>query len=119
MKRFIAAIAAASLLTLTIVGPVNAGNTLINVTGNGVKSSRPFTAPNQWKISYTFNCASSGMGGRGNFIIYVWQGSTPLDTAANRLAKKGHGSSWEYQGGKHIHLEMNSECSWHVWATRH
>ena len=86
---------------------------LLDLKGNGIKTSKKFTtAGDDWTIHYSYNC--SGFGYAGNFQIYINDsGGSPVDVAANELAMKGSDSSEQHQGGT-FYLEMNSECSWHV-----
>lgn len=87
---------------------------LLDLSGSGIKNSVEFDAPDHWKLAYNFDCSS--FGSRGNFAVYVWEGSAPVDVPVNELDAKGQSTTDVYHGGK-VHLQMNSECSWHVTAT--
>jgi hypothetical protein len=118
-------------------GPANTGNSpvassapavpvhhvLIVVNGSGIRESAPFNVGHgPLTVRYRFNCASSG--GAGNFIadaLYGDQSSLNSDdqSIANALAKRGHQITTIYPSypGKKYHLEVNSECSWHITVT--
>jgi hypothetical protein len=89
--------------------------TLLELSGNGIKKSRPFTATGPWTLGYQFDCSSFGVS--GNFIVTV--GDTTggiVDFAVNELAARGQDSTQEYDTGD-LYLEMNSECTWSVRVT--
>ena len=88
--------------------------TLLSLTGNGIKQSQTFVAPDSWQIDYSFDC--SGFGQAGNFAIYVYAGGGAInDVAANQIALTGRDTSFEHAGGA-TYLEVNSECSWTLTA---
>ncbi len=84
---------------------------LLDMTGNGIKTSPRFVAPSDWTIEYSYNCTSFGF--NGNFAIMV-EGDT-FDVAANALGMKGQDVANEHSGGN-VYLSINSECTWHVVA---
>lgn len=83
--------------------------------GNGIKNTADFTTGDNWSIAYTFNCAS--FGARGNFQIYVYDGSDLVGVPANELAMKGGATSYEHGDSGTHYLEINSECAWTVKVT--
>jgi hypothetical protein len=87
---------------------------LLDLTGSGIKASAPFNAPSHWKLAYTYDCSS--VGGKGNFIVSVYQGDNFSDDIVNELGASGNSSTDVYTSGE-VHLEIDSECSWHVTAT--
>lgn len=90
--------------------------TLLDLSGSGIKNSSSFTTTGPWTVAYTYDCANFGM--NGNFIVTVGDSSgTPVAFPVNELGDKGSSSSTVYDTGT-LHLEMNSECSWHVKATQ-
>jgi hypothetical protein len=89
--------------------------TLLDLGGNGIKSSQPFTASDSWTLAYTFDCTSFGFS--GNFQVYVYEGESLRQIAVNELGKQGSSSTTVYATGG-LHLQMNSECSWHVRVTQ-
>jgi len=50
-----------------------------------------------------------------DFPAYVGGSNAPVDVPVGELGGAGDSTSDVYHGG-HVHLEMNSECSWHVTA---
>ena len=93
--------------------------TLLSLTGNGIKTSKSFSATgDSVDVVYTFNCASFGQ--TGNFQI-MFYGASPFgptmpDILANALALKGGDTTTEYLNGASgpFHVEINSECAWAV-----
>ena len=96
--------------------PAAAPITLLDLSGSGIKNSTAFTTTDAWTLHYTYDC-SGFFGGKGNFQVYVYQGTDPQGVAANELGATGISTSAEYVTGQ-IHLEMNSECTWHVRVTQ-
>jgi len=88
---------------------------LLDLSGSGLKNSAPFNAPDHWKLAYTYDC--TGFGGQGNFQVFLYQGSALVNILVNELGAKGSATTDVYNGGNGMHLEMNSECDWHVTAT--
>jgi hypothetical protein len=87
---------------------------LLDLSGSGIKNSSEFSAPSHWKLNYTYDCAN--FGGQGNFQVYVMEGDSTAGIPVNELGANGSSSSDVYHSGK-VHLEMNSECNWHVTAS--
>ena len=96
--------------------------TLLDVNGSGAYDSANFTAPttpDQWAITYTYDCANFGT--QGNFAITVHSASGGyLDLAANQLAASGGATSYVHGGGT-VYLSVDSECAWHIsaWANEY
>jgi hypothetical protein len=87
-----------------------------NIYGSGIENTRPFTAPGQWQFHWTHTGDS---GSSCNFIVDVYHGQSDLDNLVNDLSKHKSGSTWEYQGGKQLHLSIESGCDhWHVWESK-
>ena len=86
---------------------------LLDMGGSGIKNSAQFNAPDHWRLAYTYDCTSF-LGGQGNFQVYLYQGSDLVDILVNELGAKGSDTTDVYSGGDGMHLEMNSECNWHV-----
>ncbi len=88
---------------------------LLQVSGNGQKSTQTFTAPSNWTMDYTYDCSSFGM--RGNFQVYVYNanGTMALLSGPNELGTSGSDTEYYHQGGQ-FYLEVNSECSWTITA---
>jgi hypothetical protein len=56
---------------------------LLDMPGSGIKRSAKFTAAGAWMIGYSYDCTSF-LGGRGNFVVYVYNDDGSLhDIAAN------------------------------------
>jgi hypothetical protein len=87
---------------------------LVKESGNGIKNTASFAAPDEWRIRYSYDCSSFGY--KGNFQVFVYDGSDPQDIVVNELGRSGKDTTPIYQGGDHLHLEINSECEWKVTA---
>lgn len=87
-----------------------APETLLALSGSGIKNTAQFTTGDSWTLTYTYDC--SNFGDTGNFIVTDETGM-PL---VNELQAKGSGSSPQYSSGIH-HLSINSECKWTVKVT--
>ncbi|HEX6555814.1 MAG TPA: hypothetical protein VF026_23850 [Ktedonobacteraceae bacterium] len=84
-------------------------------TGSGIKKTAIFTAPDDWKITWSCD-PSSFYGSQYNVQVYVYSSdSTPTDVAINEICKNGNtsGETEEHQGGG-VYLDINSEGSWKV-----
>ena len=97
--------------TTTTTSPV-----LFTQTGTGTQSTSTFNAPTNWNLAYTYNCANFGSG-QGIFQVYVMPDSLLL-LPVNQLGASGSGTEHYHSGGSGIYLEVNSECSWTITATR-
>jgi hypothetical protein len=88
---------------------------LLDLAGSGIKNSGEFATPAHWRIHYTYDCSAFGAP-TGNFQVILMQGANPVDVAVNEVGAKGDATTDVYHRGQ-LHLEMNSECTWHVTAT--
>lgn len=91
---------------------------LYQKAGSGTDSTPNFTAPTNWNVVWTYNCASYGSS--GNFQVTVEQAGTGTlaaleDTPINQLGASGSGTQHYHYGGK-LYLSINSECSWTIEA---
>ncbi len=104
-----AAIAAAAE---TAAAPV----TLIDHQGSGQWTSDTFTAPGDWYISYSYDCAN--FGSSGNFQVDIAGGDQGFSTSGvNELNTSGSGTTAVHDdSGSGVYLSVNSECDWHVIA---
>jgi len=94
--------------------PVSQPVTLLNISGNGSKSTQTFTTPsNSWQLHYTYDC--SGFGYKGNFqvMVYTSDGSLSNNAFVNELGHSGSDTEYYHTGGTY-YLEINSECTWTV-----
>jgi hypothetical protein len=92
---------------------------LAEAQGNASGETAPFDSDGHFKVAYHFDCSS--FGASGNFIV------TPTDAngndlagpEVNRLAANGDGTADGYTFGHQngMHLQIISECSWHVTVT--
>jgi len=80
-------------------------------TANGSMKTGNFTVPDEWKMQWTCNPASSDLG-QYNVIVAVYNADgTPLDPGAfNTICKAGvtSGSTQEHQGGN-VYLDIETE----------
>ncbi len=90
--------------------------TLLNISGEGSKSTQEFTVVGDWQIQYTYNCSNDG--DRGNFQVYIdnSDGSDSGMIGINELGASGSDTEYYHQGGTY-YLEVNSECSWTIQVT--
>src|SRR5215216_89785 len=86
---------------------------LLDVRGNGSKNTPPFATTRPWKLTYDYDCSAS-YGGKGNFIVSVYDGTGLVDAGVNELGKGGKSESSVYTVGAQLHLEVISECPWHI-----
>jgi len=87
---------------------------LYQQSGSGTASTANFTAPTNWNIEWTYNCASFGY--KGNFAVSISQAGTGSmaslgDVPINQLGMSGSGVQHYHYGGK-LYLAVNSECDW-------
>jgi hypothetical protein len=94
--------------------PVPGPQIMMQQQGSGIANSTEFNAPSHWQLSYSYDCSNFGY--QGNFQVYLYQGSRLVDILANDLGKGESKTTDVYRGGDHLHLQMNSECSWSVKA---
>jgi hypothetical protein len=85
---------------------------LYSQTGTGTTTTRRFNAPDNWDLTWAYNC--SNFGNSGNFQVYIT--GADQDTGVNQLGPGGQGVEHYHQGGS-IYLEVNSECAWQIRAT--
>lgn len=87
--------------------------TLVDQAGDGIGQTTPFTATgDRFDIYYSYDC--SAFGTAGNFIVAVEPG---LNILVNDLKLSGSGIAHDYDDlGTPVHIEVNSECSWHISA---
>lgn len=88
---------------------------LLQQHGSGTATTKRFTAPADWDLSWSYDCAA--FGSQGNFQVFpnsnnALAGLVPV----NQLGRSGKGVEHYHEGGQ-IYLEINSECSWSVKAT--
>ncbi len=95
--------------------PVAGGAPFFTLSGSGTKTSAPFAAPSQWQLQYTYDCSSS-LGGSGNFQVWLYNGSNPAGVPVNELGSSGASSSYVYEGGPAMHVEVISACDWSITA---
>ncbi len=91
---------------------------LLNIKGNGTKTTQTFITAGAWDLSYTYDCSNFGAQ-QGNFIVYVYNsdGSMSLsNTGVNQLGKSGSDVNHYHTGGS-FYLTINSECAWTVTVT--
>lgn len=87
--------------------------TLLTMSGNGIKSSGTFTAGGPWTLEYRYDCSDFGFD--GNFIVSVYDGTSLVALPVNALGPGESDSTQVYDTGT-FHLEVNSTCEWTVTA---
>jgi hypothetical protein len=106
--------------TTTTTTPPPAPAVLYQQSGSGTASTPDFTAPTNWNIAWSYNCATFGQS--GNFVVSVTQAGTGVmasteDAPINQLGPSGSGVQHYHYGGK-LYLTVNSECSWTIKAVQ-
>jgi hypothetical protein len=94
--------------------PAAAPQTLLDINGNGSKSTEKFTTQGDWDLRYSYDCSS--FGGQGNFQVYIYNGDgSPsfANSGVNQLGASGSDVDHYHTGGT-FYLVVNSECAWHV-----
>ena len=97
-----------------VIIPTSQPQTLLDVSGDGIKSTRSFSAGGDWDLAYSFDCSEFGQS--GNFAVTVYKDGQMADMAANQLSMSGNDVSHMHLSGT-IYLEVNSECRWHLKVT--
>lgn len=86
--------------------------TLLSVSGEGIKSTKSFSADGDWELSYTYDCSNWGQ--KGNFQIFIESEDGGMsDIGANELGMSGSDTNYYHDGGTY-YLKINSECNWTV-----
>jgi hypothetical protein len=89
---------------------------LLDLSGNGTKTTQKFTAASDWDLNWSYDCTSFDNSGNFQVMIYNGGGSLSTDnTLVNQLGSKDSGVEHYHTGGT-FYLVVNSECSWHVTA---
>ncbi len=103
-------------LLLLLATPALAQAVLLDEKGSGTRTTSRFTAPQDWDLAWSYDCASFGQ--VGNFQVYVYKGDGTLsnDTLVNQLGRSGQGVEHYHTGGER-YLVVNAVCDWTVKAT--
>jgi hypothetical protein len=113
--------AGASTTAGASAAPTRAAGTevLLDVSGNGAKTTNTFTAKGQWDLFYTYKCTGDFASSGGNFIVEVL-GSDNAPSLSNdgvdTLGTGGSDVTHEHNGGSY-YLTVDSECSWTIKVT--
>jgi len=97
--------------------PAAAPDALLSLSGSGSKSTQVMDVPDEWSLSWSYDC--SDFGNEGNFQVYVLNsdGSPAAAQGVNQLGNSGSDTEYFHQGGK-LYLEINSECNWTIQVLR-
>jgi hypothetical protein len=96
--------------------PAQQPQVLLDLSGNGTKTTQKFTAASDWDLNWSYDCTSFGNSDNFQVMIYNGDGSLSTDNAlVNRLGSKDSGVEHYHTGGT-FYLVVNSECSWHATA---
>jgi hypothetical protein len=88
---------------------------LLQQHGSGTATTKRFTAPADWDLAWSYDCAA--FGSQGNFQVFPNSNNAFASLVpVNQLGRSGKGVEHYHEGGQ-IYLEINSECSWSVKAT--
>ena len=95
--------------------PTAAPSTLLDISGQGTKSTQKFTASGDWDLAYTYNCAN--FGSTGNFAVEITADDpTTLELPVDELGMSG-ASVEHYHDPGTFYLQITSECLWTVKVT--
>ena len=89
--------------------------TIQTFSGNGIKKTSIFTAPDDWRI--VWSCTpSSFYVGQYNVIVTVYNSDGSMaDLAVNTICKSGNtGDFTEEHTGGQVYLDVNSEGAWKI-----
>ncbi len=87
---------------------------LLDVQGNGMKTTQSFSAPGDWVVAYAYDCSNFGQAGVFSVFLYSEDG-TLVAGIANQEGISGNDSSYVHQSGT-FYLVIDSECAWHIVA---
>jgi hypothetical protein len=100
----------ASAVAVASPSPKATAHTVATFTGTGSQNTRDFTVTSDWKLSYSFSCAS--LGESGTFQVSEDGGKDLSGLTVNDLAEsKSSSVSASNDAGKH-YLAIASQCSW-------
>ena len=94
------------------------GATIFEDAGSGTRSTQKFSFPDDWDLAWTYDCSNFGY--PGNFIVTMYDEHNVVDYGTQQVNQLGPGG----QGVEHYHsngtkyLQINSECSWTLKATK-
>jgi hypothetical protein len=101
----------------TASAPVPAAVTpqvLLDLSGNGTKTTQKFTAGKDWDLNWSYNCSNFGQD--GNFQVFIYDDSGQLsfrNSPVNQLGASGADVEHYHNGGT-FYLTVNSVCSWKI-----
>lgn len=109
--KLLGAALAAPVLALGLWAvPASADQTVLEVSGSGIKSTETFHVEDDWDLRYSYDC--SDLGAKGNFQVYEHTDGTLSGVLVNELGKSGEGVTHEHGGEGEKHLKVNSTCDW-------
>lgn len=100
--------------TVTAITPVTP-KTLIEITGNGTKTTQKFTATGDWDLIWAYDC-SNFITQKAAFQVFNYTGDGDVLTGnapVNQLGGKDSGVEHYHKGGTY-YLVVSSVCSWSV-----
>ena len=56
--------------------PPSTPQVLLDISGNGSKTTQKFTAGGDWDLSWSYDCSKIGM--EGNFQVFIYNGDASL-----------------------------------------
>ncbi len=92
--------------------------TLLELKGNGSKTTQKFTASGDWDLEWTYDC-SNFYGGQGVFQVYVYNHDGTMsfqNGLINQSGSKDAGVEHYHKGGT-FYLQVNSVCAWTMKVT--
>ena len=89
---------------------------LLDVQGNGVKTTQTFSVDGDWALSYAYDCSNFGQAGTFAVFVYGADG-TMVSGGVSESGTAGRDVSYVHQAGS-FYLSIISECAWHVVASK-
>jgi hypothetical protein len=95
----------------------SAANVLLDVSGNGSKSTQKFSAARDWDLDWSFDCVRTGQEGNlANFIVTVKNedgSASRQNQPVNQVGLNGREVTHYHKGGT-FYLDVNTQCSWRM-----
>ena len=87
---------------------------LLDLSGNGTKTTQKFTAGKDWDLNWSYNCSNFGQD--GNFQVFIYDGNGQMsfrNSPVNQLGASDSGVEHYHNGGE-FYFTVNSVCSWKI-----
>lgn len=88
--------------------------TVLDLSGNGSKSTQTFTVGNNWEIKWNYDCSNFGY--QGNFMVSVYNSDGTMsykNAMINKLGNSDSDTDYYHSAGTY-YLNVNSMCDWEI-----